>query len=87
VRKKIICTASTIAAKAGQQFLVGTGKTSPTNQPRKDPFHLYSLSPHSPQFQQSAGATPLYSPSETKYTKLLKKGGGQKLERTRRKHF
>jgi hypothetical protein len=27
---------------------------SPTNQPRKDPFHLYCLSPHSPQFQQSA---------------------------------
>ncbi len=33
-----------------------TGTTSPTNQ-RKDPFHLYSLSPHSPQFHQSAGAT------------------------------
>jgi hypothetical protein len=31
-----------------------TGTTSPTNQPRKDPFHLYALSPHSPQFQQSA---------------------------------
>jgi hypothetical protein len=27
------------------------------NQPKKDPFHLYSLGPHSPQFQQSAGAT------------------------------
>jgi hypothetical protein len=37
---------------------------SPTNQPRKDPFHLYSLSLHSPQFQQSAGATPLYSTSD-----------------------
>jgi hypothetical protein len=35
-----------------------TGTTSPTNQPRKDLFHLYSLSPHSPQFQHSAGATP-----------------------------
>jgi hypothetical protein len=32
-----------------------TGTTSPTNQPRKDPFHLYSLSPHSPKFQQSPG--------------------------------
>ncbi len=32
---------------------------SPTNQPKKDPFHLYSLSPHLPQFQQSAGAIPL----------------------------
>jgi hypothetical protein len=29
------------------------------NQPRKDFFHLYSLSPHLPQFQQSAGAIPL----------------------------
>ncbi len=27
----------------------------------KDPFHLSSLSPRSPQFQQSAGATPLSS--------------------------
>jgi hypothetical protein len=34
------------------------GTTSPTNQPRK-PFHLSSLSPHSTQFQQLAGATPL----------------------------
>jgi hypothetical protein len=34
---------------------------SSTDQPRKNPFHLYSLSPHSPQFHQSAGATPLYS--------------------------
>ncbi len=34
------------------------GTTSPSNQPRKDPSHLYSLSPYSPQFQQSV-ATPL----------------------------
>jgi hypothetical protein len=27
------------------------------NQPRKGPFHLYSLSPHSPQFQQLAVST------------------------------
>ncbi len=32
-----------------------------TNQPRKDPFHLNSLGPHSAQFQQSVGATPHYS--------------------------
>jgi hypothetical protein len=38
-----------------------TGMTSPTRQPKKDPFHLYALSPHSPQFQRSAGATPLWS--------------------------
>jgi hypothetical protein len=36
-----------------------TGTTRLMNQPRKDPFHLSSFSPHSPQFQQSAGATPL----------------------------
>jgi hypothetical protein len=35
--------------------------TSSTDQPREDPFHLYSISPHLPQFQQSAGATPLWS--------------------------
>ncbi len=29
----------------------------PKNQPRKNPSHMYSLSPHQPQFQQSAGAT------------------------------
>jgi hypothetical protein len=28
-----------------------TGTKSPTNQTWKDPFHVYSLSPHSPQFQ------------------------------------
>jgi hypothetical protein len=33
----------------------------PMNQPKKDLFHLYSLSPHLPQLQQSAGATPLKS--------------------------
>jgi hypothetical protein len=31
------------------------------NQPRKDAFHMYSKSPHLPQFQKSAGATPLWS--------------------------
>jgi hypothetical protein len=29
----------------------------PLNQPKKDPIHLYSVSPHLPQFQHSAGAT------------------------------
>jgi hypothetical protein len=29
-----------------------TDGTSPTNQPRKDPLHLYSISPQLPQFQQ-----------------------------------
>ncbi len=39
-----------------------TSTTSPTNQPRNDPFYLYyyySLSPHLPQFQQSAWSNPL----------------------------
>jgi hypothetical protein len=31
------------------------------NQPRKDPFHLYFVSSHSPQFQQPAGAARLRS--------------------------
>jgi len=30
------------------------------NEPMKDPFHLYFMSPHWPQFQQSEGATPLW---------------------------
>ncbi len=47
-------------AEAEEKYLV-SGTTSPTNQPREDLFHLYSLSPHSPQFQQSAGATHLVS--------------------------
>ena len=49
----------------GTEIVYGEGKkmyteltTSPTNQQRKDHFHLPSLSPHSPQFQQSAGGHP-----------------------------
>ncbi len=38
-----------------------TDTTSPINHSRKDPFHLYSISPHLVQFQQSAGATPLWA--------------------------
>jgi hypothetical protein len=37
----------------------------PTKESRTDPFHLYSLSPHSPQFQQLAGTAFLYSLSGT----------------------
>ncbi len=44
----------------GIAVAVCTDSTSPiTNQPRKNHFHLYSMSPHLPQFQQSARATPL----------------------------
>jgi hypothetical protein len=31
------------------------------SEPTKDPFRMYSLSPHLPQFQQSEGTTPLKS--------------------------
>jgi hypothetical protein len=55
-----ICTGPTRAAKAEQKSPV-TGTTSQTDQPRKDPFHLSSLSPNSPRFQQSAVVTPLES--------------------------
>jgi hypothetical protein len=43
----------------GRTKISCTGTTSPTNQPSKGPFHLYSLNTHSPQFQQSEGATSL----------------------------
>jgi hypothetical protein len=32
--------------------IVSAGLRSPTNQPREDPFHTYSMSPHLSQFQQ-----------------------------------
>jgi hypothetical protein len=46
--EEIFCTRPIRAAKAEEKS--PTGRTSPTNQPRQDPFHLYSLSPHSPFF-------------------------------------
>jgi hypothetical protein len=49
LRKKIFCTGPTRASKAGHKSHVPARQA----QPRKDPFHLNSLSPHSPQFQQS----------------------------------
>jgi hypothetical protein len=59
--KNILYRADYRAAKAEQKPLVPAGQAQRTNpkKPRKNPFHLYSLSPHSPQFQQSAGATTL----------------------------
>ncbi len=44
------------AAKAEQKSL--TSMTSSKNQPRKDPSHLYSLSPHPPHFQLSSQQGP-----------------------------
>ncbi len=40
-----------------QEKVSYTGMTSPTYQPIRDPFHLYSLSRHSSHFQQSVRAT------------------------------
>jgi hypothetical protein len=52
--EKIFLTGPTRATKAGKKL---TSTKSPTNQPREDPFHLYSLCHHFAQFQQWAGAT------------------------------
>jgi hypothetical protein len=57
--EKILCTGPTTAAKAQQKTLV-TERQDKIMQPRKYPFHLYSLSSHSAQFQQSTGATTLF---------------------------
>ncbi len=61
VWKIIFCTWLTRATKAGKKIYC-TGTTSPTNQPRKDTFHMCSKSPHLPQFQSSSQqlATPLW---------------------------
>ena len=45
----------------GKKSLVSAWRVQWTKPTREDPFHLYSLSPHLPELQQSAGATPLYS--------------------------
>jgi len=60
--KKIFCTRPSRAAKPGQKSLVLSRRAQWTNQPRKNLFHIFSLSPHLTQFQQSAWATPLWSP-------------------------
>jgi hypothetical protein len=55
--EKIFYTGPTRAAKTEQKSLVPARPHDKPNQPTKegprDLFHLYSLSPHSPQFQQS----------------------------------
>ncbi len=56
--EKLYCTVPTRAAKVGHKSLVLARQVHRTNQGK---IHLYSLSPHLPQFQQSAGATPLQS--------------------------
>jgi hypothetical protein len=60
VRKNILCTGPTGAAEAEQKSLVPARQAQQTNQ-EEGLLSLYSLSPHLPQFQQSAGTTPLYN--------------------------
>ena len=62
-----------IAPAQGRIQNCSTGTTSPTNQPRKGLLHLYFVSPHLPQFQQSAEATPLCS----LWLQLSDAGGGE----------
>ncbi len=56
VRIKMFCTGLTRAAEAGKKIYF-TGTMSQIHQPSKDPFLLYFISLHLPQFQQSGGAT------------------------------
>jgi hypothetical protein len=58
--EKVFCTGLTRAAKAGQKVFC-TATASPMNQPWKDPFHLYSLSPHSPLCHTNQQGPPLSS--------------------------
>ncbi len=53
VRKKIFFSGPTIAAYSIQKSLVPARQFQRTN--KETLFHLYSLSPHLPQIQQSAG--------------------------------
>jgi hypothetical protein len=60
--EKLVFTGSTGAAKAEQKFLLPARvTTSLTNLPRKDPFHLSSLSPHSPSVSTVSRGHPLSS--------------------------
>ncbi len=62
---RIFCTGSTRAAKAGQQICC-TGTGSPSNQPRKNSFHIHVCTPWVPichSFKSQQGS-PLSSLSE-----------------------
>jgi hypothetical protein len=57
---ELFCTGPTIEQPRQKKIsCIPARQAQAKHQPRKDLFHLYSLIPHSPQFQQSAGATPL----------------------------
>ncbi len=53
VGKKICCTGLTRAAGMQDKKLLHR-HDSPMNQPRKGPYHLWTIIPHLTQFQQSA---------------------------------
>ncbi len=58
--EKNIFTEPIRAANAEKKSLVPAWQTKRSNQGNNS-FHLYSFSPHSPEFLQSAGATHVYS--------------------------
>jgi hypothetical protein len=58
MRKKIILHWADQSSQ-GRIKISSTGTTSPTNQPRKDPLHLYSISSSLPQFPHSQQGPPL----------------------------
>ncbi len=58
--EKLFCTGPTNVVKDSRQHLnshVPAGQQAQRTNQGRTPFYLYSLSPHSNQFQQSAGAT------------------------------
>jgi len=57
VRIKMFCTGLTRAAEAAKKIYF-TGTMSQIHQPSKDPFLLYFISLHLPQFQQSNSGRP-----------------------------
>ncbi len=58
----------------GRSKISFTGMKSPKNQTRKNPFYLYSLSPHLPQFQPgSLLRSSLYA--QLVYAVLVEKSG------------
>jgi hypothetical protein len=65
VRKIIFCNGLTRVDRARQKSFVPARRVQRTT--KDGPTHFHSLSPYSPQFQQSAGAPPLSCLSDHKY--------------------
>ncbi len=70
--EKIFYTGPTRADKTEQKFS-STGTTGPTNKPKKDPFHLYCLSPFTSVSTVSKGQPSLVFLVETKEREIRKK--------------